>query len=185
MNKVVTSQEEILIQSRLLIREKGIDAISIRNLAKACHVSVGSIYNYFSNKADLVSATIESIWEELFHTPDITSQSLDTVSYIKELFRQLEEGNKRYPNFMTLHALAFVQEDKNSETNKMHDAWHHIQTHLMSIIKNDPHKREDALKNQMHEKDFAQILFSLILSSMLRQDFNPKSIIKLIQDVLY
>lgn len=45
------------MQSRQLIREKGIDAISIRNVANACHVSIGSIYNYFTNKADLVSAT--------------------------------------------------------------------------------------------------------------------------------
>lgn len=46
MNTVVTSKEDILKASRELIRERGWSAISIRSVAAACGVSVGSIYNY-------------------------------------------------------------------------------------------------------------------------------------------
>ena len=45
MNTIVTSKEEILKNSRELIREKGWAAVSIRSVASACGVSVGSIYN--------------------------------------------------------------------------------------------------------------------------------------------
>ena len=43
MNKVVTSKEEILQTSRKLIQKKGWSAVSIRSVASACDVSVGSI----------------------------------------------------------------------------------------------------------------------------------------------
>ena len=56
MNKVVTSKDEILHRSRELIRKRGLSAISIRSVAAACGVSVGSVYNYFDSKAALVSA---------------------------------------------------------------------------------------------------------------------------------
>ena len=56
MNTIVTSKEEILKTSRALIQEQGWSAVSIRSVAAACGVSVGSIYNYFDSKAELVSA---------------------------------------------------------------------------------------------------------------------------------
>ena len=52
MNTVVTSKEKILKTSRELIQEQGWSAVSIRSVAAACEVSVGSIYNYFDSKTD-------------------------------------------------------------------------------------------------------------------------------------
>ena len=54
MNTIITSKEDILKTSRELIREQGWSAVNIRSVAAACGVSVGSIYNYFDSKADLV-----------------------------------------------------------------------------------------------------------------------------------
>ncbi len=48
MNTVITSKEAILNISRQLIQKQGCTAINIRNVAAACGVSVGSIYNYFN-----------------------------------------------------------------------------------------------------------------------------------------
>lgn len=61
MNTVVTSREDILKASRELIQRQGWQGLSIRAVAAACGVSVGSIYNYFDSKADLVGAAVESV----------------------------------------------------------------------------------------------------------------------------
>ena len=55
MNTVVTSKEIILEASKKLIREEGLNSINIRSVASACGVSVGSIYNYFDSKSELVA----------------------------------------------------------------------------------------------------------------------------------
>ena len=70
MNTVVTSKDEILRASRELIRQRGWSAVSIRSVAAACGVSVGSIYNYFRSKSDLIGATVESLWCEIFQRPE-------------------------------------------------------------------------------------------------------------------
>ena len=62
----VTSDKAILQASRTLLQEQGWTALNIRSVAAACGVSVGSIYNRFGSKSQLVAATVESIWQEIF-----------------------------------------------------------------------------------------------------------------------
>ncbi len=69
VNTVVTSQEAILAMSRKMLREQGWTGVSVRSIAAACGISVGSIYNYFDSKEDLMSAVVESIWREIFPAP--------------------------------------------------------------------------------------------------------------------
>ena len=86
MNTVVTSKEQILQTSRELIRQQGWSTVSIRSVAAACGVSVGSIYNYFDSKAELVGATVESVWCEIFHLPDHEAVFRDTEACVTWMY---------------------------------------------------------------------------------------------------
>ncbi len=65
MNKTITSEKDILEISKRIASEKGLQAITMRSVAKECDVAVGSIYNYYASKNDLLIATIASIWQEI------------------------------------------------------------------------------------------------------------------------
>ena len=99
MNTIITSKEEILKHSRELLQKKGWNAINIRALATACHVSVGSIYNYFPSKAELVSETIASVWLEIFHQPDESFQTIEAC--VRWMFERMRYAQKAYPGFFT------------------------------------------------------------------------------------
>ena len=58
MNTTITSKDEILCVCRELIRKEGYKSINIRHVAKCCHISVGSVYNYFESKTDLIAETV-------------------------------------------------------------------------------------------------------------------------------
>ena len=92
MNTIVTSKEEILKNSRELIREKGWAAVSIRSVASACGVSVGSIYNYYDSKAELISATVESVWCEIFHRPQDEAVFQDVQTCVKWMYERMAYG---------------------------------------------------------------------------------------------
>lgn len=185
MNTVVTSKEEILKTSRELIRQEGWSAVNIRSVAAACGVSVGSIYNYFDSKAALVSATVESVWCEIFHRPEDGAVFQDTQACITWLYGRMEYGCKQYPGFFTLHSLGFMGEEKSDGKRRMQQTWQHILEGLCSVLRRDEKVRPDAFTEQFTAEKFADLLFSLMLSALLRQDYDPTVVLEIVRRTLY
>ena len=185
MNTVVTSKEEILKTSRILIQQQGWSAVSIRSVAAACDVSVGTIYNYFKSKTALVSATVESVWGEIFHHPESEPVFHDTLACITWIYGRMEYGCKQYPGFFTLHFLVFMREDKSDGKQKMQQTWQHILDGLCSVLVQDSRIRPDAFTAQFTVEKFANVLFSLILSALLRQDYDPTAVLETVRRTLY
>ena len=185
MNTVVTSKEEILKTSRELIQQEGWSAVNIRSVAAACGVSVGSIYNYFPSKSALVGAAVESVWCEIFHRPEDSSVFQDTQACITWLYQRMEYGCKQYPGFFTLHSLGFMGEEKSDGRQKMQQTWQHILNGLCSVLQQDARVRPDAFTQQFTAEKFADLLFSLMLSALLRQDYDPSAVLEIVRRTLY
>ena len=185
MNNAVTSKEDILKTSRELIQRQGWSAVNIRSVALACGVSVGCIYNYFDSKTALVSATVESVWCEIFRRPEDEAVFHDTQAYITWMYGQMEYGCRQYPGFFTLHSLGFMQEEKADGKQKMQQAWQHILNAICSVLKQDAKIRSDAFTEQFTAERFSDVLFSLMLSALLRQDYNPAAVLEIVCRTLY
>jgi len=185
MNTAITSKEKILQVSRALIQAQGWSAINIRSVARACGVSVGSIYNYFESKTELVGATVESIWREIFHRSEETAEFDDVQACVTWLYQRMDYGCKQYPGLSTLHSLGFMQKDKSDGKERMQHTWQHILVGLCTVLKQDSKVREGAFNEQFTAEQFADILFSLMLSALLREDYNPSAVLEIIRRTLY
>ncbi len=185
MNTVITSKDDILKNSRELIRREGWSAVNIRSVAVACGVSVGSIYNYFGSKAELVSAAVESVWHEIFHLPQEETAFSDTLSCVSWIYERMEYGSREYPGFFTLHSFSFIGQERADGKRMMDRTWEHIEKRLCSVIKQDPNVRADAFDGQFTAEKFAGVLFSLLLSALLRQDYDPYAVLEIIRRTLY
>lgn len=185
MNTAVTSKEDILKTSRELIREQGWSAVSVRSVAAACGVSVGAIYNYFDSKAELVGVTVESIWREIFHRPDDKAVFDDVQACVTWMYRQMACGSERYPGFFTLHSIGFMRGERADGKRRMQQTWQHILTGLCRVLKQDPKIRPDAFTEQFTAEQFADVLFSLMLSALLRQDYDPTTVLEIVRRTLY
>ena len=185
MNPMATSKSNILKVSRELIQQNGWAGVNIRSVAAACGVSVGCIYNYFASKTELVSATVESIWNDIFHRPEDEAVFQDTLSCVRWMYRQLEYGCQRYPGFFTHHALGFVRQDTADGKQQMRQAWQHILDALCRVLTHDPKVRPDAFDQQFTPQKFAGILFSLMLSAVVQQDFDPSAVLEIVTRTIY
>lgn len=185
MNKIVTSKEEILKTSRELIQEQGWSAVNIRSVAAACGVSVGSIYNYFDSKATLVGAAVESVWFEIFHRQDDEEIFQDTLACITWMYERMEYGCRQYPGFFTLHSLGFMREEKSDGKQRMQQTWQHILDGLSFVLKRDRKVRENAFTEQFTAEKFADVLFSLMLSALLRQDYDVEAVLEIVRRTIY
>lgn len=185
MNTVVTLKEEILKTSRELMQQQGWSAVNIRSVAAACGVSVGSIYNYFASKTELVGAIVESVWCEIFHRPEDEAVFQDIRTCIAWMYERMEYGCKQYPGFFAMHSLGFMQEDKPDGRRRMQQTWQHILDGLCAVLKRDINIRPDAFDEQFTAEKFANILFSLMLSALQRQEYDPSVVLEIVRRTLY
>ena len=65
MPKIIENiRENLLEEARRQVMEEGYSAMTIRSVASACGVGVGTVYNYFPSKDMLVASFMLSDWQE-------------------------------------------------------------------------------------------------------------------------
>lgn len=62
--KIINLESRLVEEARKQIEEVGYSAMTIRSVAKACGVGVGTVYNYFSTKDDLLASYLLSDWNQ-------------------------------------------------------------------------------------------------------------------------
>ena len=62
--KQVIDPEKLVSQAYAIASRDGISALSVRKVATACGIAVGSVYGYFPTKADLTAAVLTRFFEE-------------------------------------------------------------------------------------------------------------------------
>lgn len=79
MPKIIENLESKLItEACRQIEEVGYSAVTIRSIAKACNVGVGTVYNYFPSKDDLLARYLFADWGECITAIKAVSTYSDT-----------------------------------------------------------------------------------------------------------
>ena len=79
MPKIIENLESKLIDEACRqIEEVGYNAVTIRSIAKACNVGVGTVYNYFPSKDDLLTRYLLADWAECITAINAVSTYCDS-----------------------------------------------------------------------------------------------------------
>lgn len=166
MNRTITSREAILATCKQIVAQSGMPALNMRVVAARCGVALGSIYNYFPSKEELLVATVESIWAEIVQTGGIASGSslTDTVS---QLFESVRMGSAKYPMFLNVHAVTFAHMDKDKGRKAMNRFFGRIEALLRQSLDGDHSVRSDAFGEGFTKPAFISFVFSNILALIM------------------
>ncbi|MGI6069800.1 MAG: TetR/AcrR family transcriptional regulator [Blautia sp.] len=185
MNTVITSREAILAASRQLALTEGWKAVNMRSVASACGIAVGSLYNYFHSKSELTAATVESVWQELFHMPEGQEHFDSFLECARWFFQSVQTGSQKYPGFFTVHSITFDDDGKELGRRTMERSFDHMKKNLCRILHQDQNVRPGAFDDSFTEEGFIEMIFSLILSALLQGAFDFSMIAELIQRSIY
>jgi len=82
----IQRQNKLLAKTRQMIREVGVNNLSVRKLASYCGVSVPTLYNRFSNKENLIAAAADEIFRWHFEkmSPPHPTDGFENILYISD-----------------------------------------------------------------------------------------------------
>ena len=91
MPKVIKDLEQRLLhEARSQIAEKGYSGTTIRSVAAACGVGVGTVYNYFSSKDELLASYLLSDWQQCISAVRaVSTYSESPVPVLRCIYDQL------------------------------------------------------------------------------------------------
>lgn len=98
MPKIIANLKTILItEAQKQIEESGYGAVTIRSVAKACGVGVGTVYNYFSSKEALIATHLLEDWKECVNTMQYTADRAEHPQpVLKCIYEQLVSFASRH-----------------------------------------------------------------------------------------
>lgn len=175
MNTIVTSKEAILAQCRRLVMEQGISAVNMRTVAQACGVAVGSLYNYFPSKSDLLRSAVDDVWRDIFHMSGSSFHFDSFTDCLVWLFDSVERGCVKYPGFFDLQSVSFAAGDRQKGHQMMERYFSHMRKSLLDVLNRDPEIRPDAFTHCLTREAFIEVIFTAFTTMLLRgqNQFQP------------
>lgn len=185
MNTAITSKEAILKASQKLACETGVQSINIRSVAARCGVSVGSVYNYFPSKADLIAQTVKTVWEDIFHKASQTRPRTSFIDCVTWLFDTIQNGSAEYPSFFTLHSIRFAVEDKEKGRVVMNHYFLHIKNSLLQTLLSDKSVKKNVFTDLFTQAAFVDFVFSNIISLSMQNAKNCDTLTEIIRRLIF
>lgn len=180
--KKVQSKNEILEKAVEVVKENGFEQLNIRTLATESAVSIGTIYNYFPSKQDLIAETVEKIWDEVFYhqsTSEPTSY-LESVDWFESCVRL---GAKEFPEFLKQHNRAFAKDEKETGSRVMCEYFKKIHQQFVVALKNDVGTKRNMVEMNLSEQELIMFTIENVILCV-RKNEETKTLRKIIENLI-
>lgn len=168
MPKIISgAKEKILIYTKKQLFEQGYASISLREIAKNCHMAVGTIYNYFPNKDTLIASVLLEDWMTTLQQMDIACSNSQNI---EEGIYQIYVAIK---NFCVKYREIFEQ--TNSTVNAIHNRHH--------LLINQIYEKVNNVLLHFHEGTMSDLVFVLsecLLTCAIQENITDTSVQKTI-----
>lgn len=72
---IINIKEDILVVTRQLLHEEGYEELNIRTIASKCGIAIGTLYNYYKSKQEIVCEVLKVEWSMMLRRIDQATKS--------------------------------------------------------------------------------------------------------------
>ncbi|AKL95936.1 transcriptional regulator TetR family [Clostridium aceticum] len=148
--QALNTQEKIYRTAVELIEKKGFENITVEEICKTSNVSVGSFYNYFKSKNEILDRIFKLADDYFLNVVAANIKGVNTRDKINEFFLY-------YANYNVERGVDFVKQLYTFKSNLFTTKGRHIQAVLQTIIEEGQKKGE--LSTNMAPEEAVRFLF--------------------------
>lgn len=160
---------------------QGVHAINIRNLANNAHVSVGTIYNYFKNKDELLIALTQSYWQDVYRTIKTQCYGYPLVEALPLLYRIIKISLDASLGSL-LNCLSSIEVFNNQQLALMQQD---LKQFVIYLINADDSIDNHLFNDDLSKEQFAQFIVDYFFIYLRKQDTSSDAFIHIIERIIY
>lgn len=185
-NKPIISKQQILDTAFALASQSGLAGLSIRDVARACNVAVGTVYNSYPTKNDLVNDVVGRFWNEALadRMPHAVAGD-DFICFCQELARQLSEALAKFRDDWLTEIAALDAQGLAAARKREEACFAHIRRGLVVALERDPRVVRDRLHDALAPEPLCAFVWDSMLSSIKHGDPSCRTLFALLRSTVY
>lgn len=174
-------RESLLDCAREIAAAEGTDAINIRRIAKQAGIATGTVYNYFSNKEDILLALTEEYWRKTLMEMRDAIGAESFVGQLEEIYTFLRIRISDSAGVL-MGSLRNVEAAGRERMQHMHRV---LREALLRSMEQDSGIRESIWDEQFKKEQYADFII-MNMMVLLRTDVHDISFfLEIVKRTLY
>lgn len=175
----------ILDTAQKILCEEGYAKLSMRNIAKEADLAVGTIYNYYSNKKDLIIDMMEEYWKQYFKIlKEIEASEEDFYLKLKKVFNYLQDF---IVNFREIWLRAEFYNSKDYVEAGVAREEIYIDKYIKSIellLIKEIFNNKPELYNKISSKELSEFISMNLIAIVQMKNFNYEAFEKVLKMII-
>ena len=158
MPKIISNlKEELMIKGKEILVNKGYNSLNIRDLAKSCNIGIGTFYNYYQNKDEIVRGIIKTDWEKIVGETNMKISNED-IDFKEKMYIIYDGIYKFLSDFLDTFMVMVSTGGKKHNTDKILLPYENI---LKEILKS--HKEKGDINYDISDEKLAKLILNNVI----------------------
>lgn len=174
-------REQLLSAAREISFTEGPSELNIRSLAKKVGVATGTVYNYFSDKEEILLVLTEEYWKDVLQRMQTQITQQDFLDKIQEIYFFLLKEMNDYGRTL-MGALAQSHKDGQFKMQRMQQV---LQQKTLLLLESDSSIPKTIWNDKLTAEEFSKFLVGNVNQMLRTNTTNIDSFMEIVKRVLY
>lgn len=185
MPKRSIDKKLLIDEAYRIAKQEGLSSLSVRKLASTCGIAVGSVYSYFSTKADLTTAVIERFFSDaLFEDCCHVREGERFTAYLRRFHTSLKRAFETYEADWLSEIQRLPYDERAAGKTAQAALFGHMEQGFARVLESDPAVSRERLVGPLHPGRLCPFVLECILAS-LREKADCETLFALLEQALY
>lgn len=187
MNKFSENPREVILEgAKEIALEQGVSAINIRAVASRCKISVGTVYNSFSTKSELLVAVVEEFWREAFNDfHKCLEGEKNFFEKIELLYNNLFVYLGKFQENWIEQLSLLSRSEKSLGRKREHEFFEKVRKSIVYLLESEDIISDETWTDNLTKEKMAKFIFSNMLAMLKAREEDITFFMDALKRIIY